>query len=97
MIFLTSQIALAQMLFRLLEPSESLYSTGVLNNIVKEQPRYLIFIILFFQSCLLDSECKAYQYNEHEQENCILIHEATQNSISFVSNKQNQVFVTGEY
>ena len=42
-------------------------------------------------------KCTAYQYSEDEQENCILIHEMTQNSINinFISGGQNQVYRKG--
>ena len=39
--------------------------------------------------------CIAYQYNNHEQENCVLIHEAAENGNPCVSDEENQVYKIG--
>ena len=55
----------------------------------------IVFDLYFFQSCLLDNECKAFQFSTQEKENCALIHEATQNDKSYVSNEQNLIYEKG--
>ena len=53
------------------------------------------YTLFYIQSCLLDNECKAFQFSNQEKENCALIHEATQSSNSLVSDEQNQVYKKG--
>ena len=54
-------------------------------------------LLFSIQRCLLSKICAAYQYSAHEKENCILIHDDTQNSKNFVSNEQNQVYEKGSF